>query len=155
MAIMDAKLVIDDHAQITAISGATQAGTDEIRLDAATAQMKDAWGTAISPDIGEGNNGLVVNFAILSAFDYSCGMTCKVYSHTTSTVTGGALVGAVEFGSGSTIGTMGYEGSRAQVRLPAGNVDRYLGVLYSMITGPSGAGYIDAWVGLDTETPTT
>jgi hypothetical protein len=153
MAIMDAKLEIDDYVLITAISAATQAGTDEIRLDAATALMSDAWGTAISPDIGEGNNGLVVNFGIAAAFSSDWGVVCKVYSHTTSTVTGGTLIGSYEFGSGATAGLAGKAGSRGQVRLPAGNIDRYLGVLYSATTGSSGTGYMDCWVGLDTETP--
>jgi hypothetical protein len=154
MSIMDAKLEIDDQLAITAISAATQAGTDEIRLDAATAQMKDAWGTAISPDIGEGNNGLVVNFAVASAANADWGVVCKVYSHTTSTVTGGTLIGSYEFPSGVTAGDAGKIGSRGQVRLPAGNIDRYLGVLYSATTGSSGVGLMDCWVGLDSETPT-
>ena len=155
MAIIDAKLEIDDGVTLTAISGATQAGTNEIRLDAATALMSDAWGTAISPDPGEGHNALVLNFQVGTAFNASNSFTAKVYHHTTSTVTGGSLLGSVTFGSGNTAGTAsaGVAGARKGFRLPAGNIDRYLGVLYSAVTGLSGAGTINCWLGLDTETP--
>ena len=155
MAIIDAKLEIDDGVTLTAISGATQAGTNEIRLDAATALMSDAWGTAISPDPGEGNNGLVLNFQVGTAFSASNSIIAKVYHHTTSTVTGGTLLGSVTFNSGNTAGTAsaGVSGAKKGFRLPAGNIDRYLGVLYSAISGASGAGTINCWLGLDTETP--
>jgi hypothetical protein len=154
MAIMDAKLEIDDNTDITAISGANQAGTDEIRLDAATALMSDAWGTAISPDPGEGNNGLVMNFQIADIFTSAHILTAKIFSHTTSTVTGGTQLGAVTFASGGTTaaGECSVTGTRKSFRLPAGNIDRYLGVQYSMISGASGGGSIDAWLSLDGET---
>ena len=156
MAIIDAKLEIDDGVTLTAISGATQAGTNEIRLDAATALMSDAWGTAISPDPGEGNNGLVLNFQIGTVFTSAHILTAKVYSHTTSTVTGGTLLGSVTFASGGTTATgeCSVTGTRKSFRLPAGNIDRYLGVNFSMVSGASGGGSVDAWLGLDTETPT-
>ena len=156
MAIMDAKFEICDNLDITALSGATQVGTNEIRLDAATALMSDAWGTAISPDPGEGNNGLVMNFQIADIFTSAHILTAKVYSHTTSTVTGGTLLGSVTFASGGTTATgeCSVTGTRKSFRLPAGNIDRYLGVNFSMVSGASGGGSVDAWLGLDTETPT-
>ena len=155
MAILDAKLEIDDGVTLTAISGATQAGTNEIRLDAATATMKDAWGTAISPDPGEGNNGLVLNFQVGTAFTSSGSFKAKVYHHTTSTVTGGSLLGTVTFGSGTGAGSAGLAGASKNFRLPSGTINRYVGVLYSMVTGASGAGTVDAWLGLDSQTPTS
>lgn len=155
MSILDSKLEIDDGVTLTAISGATQAGTNEIRLDAATATMTDAWGTTISPDPGEGNNGLVLNFRVGTAFTSSGSFKAKIYHHTTSTVTGGSLLGTITYGSGTGAGSAGLAGSKKSFRLPAGTINRYLGVQYSMVTGASGAGTVDCWLGLDTETPTT
>jgi hypothetical protein len=155
MAIMDAKLEIDDGATLTAISGATQAGTNVIALDEATATMKDAWGTAISPDPGEGNNGLVLNFQVGTAFSTSGSLVAKIYHHTASAVASGSILGEVTFGSGSAANDLGTAGAKKSYRLPAGTINRYVGVVYSMITGASGAGTMDCWLGLDTQTPST
>ena len=71
-----------------------------------------------------------------------------------SRLTGGSLLGTVTFGSGTGAGSAGLAGSKKNFRLPSGTINRYLGVQYSMVTGASGAGTIDAWLGMDSQTPT-
>ena len=156
MAIMDAKLEIDDGLALTAISSAAQSATNEIRLDAATALMKDAWGTTITPDPGVGG-GLVMNFKIGTVFTSAAIIKAKIFSHTTSGVTSGAEIASVTFASGATTaaGECSVTGSHKGIRLPSGTIQRFLGVQYSMVSGASGAGTIDAWLSLDSETPSS
>ena len=91
MAIMDAKLEFDDAFMLTNSNGETDVSTNVIRLDDLAATMKDAWGTEISPDIGEGNNGLTVHVQIASALADSNSFTAKIYNHTTSTFSAGTI----------------------------------------------------------------
>lgn len=152
MAIMDAKLEFFDGVTITAISGATQSGTNEVNID--NGSSEDAWGSTITPDIGEGG-GLVANFRVGTAFSSSNSFRCNVYHHTSSGVTSGSVLGNIVFGSGTAAGNAGLAGSKQSFRLPPGTCNKWIGVQVSMITGASGAGTLDAWVGLDHETPTT
>ena len=153
MSIMDAKLEFFDGVTITAISGATQTGTNVVNID--NGASIDAWGSTITPDIGEGG-GLIANFEVGTAFSSSNSFKCKVYHDTSSTVTSGSVLGEVTFGSGATAHTnsAGVAGARKGVRLPAGICNKWIGVQISMVTGASGAGTLDAWLSLDHETPT-
>ena len=156
MAIIDAKLEFDDGAVLSCSSAETNVSQNVIRLDAlTTALMQDAWGTTVTPDIGEGNNGLQVNIQIASAFSASNSFTAKIYNHTTSTFSAGTLMSTIVFGSSGAALPTNVTTSRANFRLPAGTINKYLGIQYSCVTGANGTGKVDAWLGLDRQTPTT
>jgi hypothetical protein len=154
MAIMDAKLEFDDAHNISSSIGEFDNSTNVIRLDDLAATMKDAWGTEISPDIGEGNNGLTVSVQIASAFSDSNSFTAKIYNHTTSTVSSGVLMAELVFGLSAAANPTNVAGTKLTYRLPAGNIDNYMGIKYSHVSGANGTGTVDAWLGLDSETPT-
>ena len=63
MAIMDSKLEFSDAQVISASSASTVTGTNVAYLGT----HANAWGTAITADAGEGNNGLAVNFQVATA----------------------------------------------------------------------------------------
>jgi hypothetical protein len=155
MSIMDAKLEFSDGQTLASSSSETDLSSNVIRLDDLAATMKDAWGTEISPDIGEGNNGLVVNIQIASAFNADKSITAKIYSHTTSTFSAGTQLGSLVFTSDGGANDANDTTTQMSFRLPAGNIDNYLGIQYSHVTGSNGTGIVDAWLGLDTQTPTT
>jgi len=145
MAIMDKILQFSDAQVISnGSSSAAVAGTDVFDMST----MKNAWGTAITNDIGEGNNGLVFNWQVATAVEASVIMICKAYSHTSSAIASGTLLGSVTFPAASVAGT------KRSLRVPSGTVNRWVGVTYSNTVDDAATGAYDAWLGLDTETPT-
>jgi len=144
MAIMDARLEFSDAQVISASSASAVLGTNVFDMST----KKNAWGTAITGDIGEGNNGLVVNFQVATALNASAYVVAKVYHHTTSAVASGSVLGSVTFAAADTAGT------RKNFRIPSGTVNRWVGVQYSTVGSNMTTGAMDAWLGLDTETPT-
>ncbi len=149
MAIMDAKLEFSDaQGPLTAAAGASQLGTNEFVM----ASVKDAWGTAITNDIGEGNNGLVANFQIVTAASSATDIVCKVYTHTASVVSAGTSIGSTTF---LAAGSAALAGARRQIRIPAGTTNKWIGVTYSAVSSSLSDLVMDAWLGLDTETPST
>ena len=148
MSIMDAKLEFSDaQGPLTAAAGASNSGTNEFVM----ASVKDAWGTAITNDIGEGNNGLVVNFQVVTAASSATDMVCKLYTHTASVVSAGTLIGTTTFLASA----LQIAGTRRQIRVPAGTVQKWVGITYSAVSSSLSDLVMDAWIGLDTETPTT
>ena len=146
MAIIDRKLQFSDAQVIANGSGsAAVAGTDVISF----ASVKDAWGTSITNDFGEGNNGLVINWQVAVAITASVTFECRVYTHTTSAVTSGTELGSVTFAAAAGAGT------RKQFRLPAGTMQKWIGVTYSNAVDDSVSSAFDCWLGLDSETPST
>jgi hypothetical protein len=146
MAIIDKKLEFSD-AQTETNGSASEAIAGTNVFDMST--MKDAWGTAITNDIGEGNNGLVFNFQVATAVEASVIFICRAYSHTTSAIASGTELGQVSFPAASVAGT------RRTLRVPAGTVNRWVGVTYSNTVDDWATAAFDAWLGLDTETPST
>ena len=146
MAMIDAKLEFSD-AQVIANGSASAAVAGTNVFDMST--VKNAWGTAITNDIGEGNNGLVFNWQVATAIDASVTFTCRAYSHTTSAIASGTELGSVSFAAADAAGT------RKTLRVPAGTVNRWVGVTYSNAVDDSVNSAFDAWLGLDTETPST
>jgi hypothetical protein len=152
MAIIDSKLEFADALLVSAASGSHVLGTNEIYLGTFYSDWLKELGTssgAVSPDIGEGNNGLVVNFQVNTAVEASCRIVAKVYSHTASGVTSGTELGEVTFAAGAVAG------SKKSFRLPAGTINKWLGVDFSVSGSSTVAAKMDAWLGLDTETPSS
>jgi hypothetical protein len=146
MAIIDSKLEFSDAQTETNGSGsAAIAGTNEFEM----ASLKNAWGGSITNDIGEGNNGLVFNWQVATAVEASVIFICKAYSHTASGVSSGTLLGSVTFPAASVAGT------KRTLRVPAGTVQKWVGITYSNTVDDWATAAFDAWLGLDTETPST
>jgi hypothetical protein len=143
MAIMDSKLEFSDAQVLSLASASARLSTNVFEMRA----LKDAWGTAITHDIGEGDNGLVVNLQVAVAVTSSATLIGKVYSHTTSAVASGTALGEVSFPESSVAGI------KRSFRIPAGTVQKWVGVQYSVVGSDSVATAIDAWLGLDTATP--
>ena len=143
MSIIDSKLEFSDAQVLSLASASARLSTNVFEMRA----LKDAWGTAITHDIGEGNNGLVVNFQVAVALEADADLVAKVYSHTTSAVASGTKLGEVDIAESAVAGT------RAQFRIPAGTVQKWVGIQYSVVGSDMVAGAMDAWLGLDTETP--
>jgi len=148
MAILDSKLEFSDAQVISASSASAVTSTNAVNLHST---LKDAWGgTSLTGDAGEGNNGLVVNFQIATALNASAYIVAKVYHHTASAaVASGAVLGSVTFSAADAAGT------RKNFRLPSGTINKWLECAYSVVGSNMTTGAIDAWLGLDTETPTT
>jgi hypothetical protein len=147
MAILDSKLEFSDAQVISASSASTVTSTNAVNW---YTSQKDGWGTATTIGPGEGNNGLVVNFQIATALNASAYIVAKVYHHTASAaVASGASLGEVTFAAADAAGT------RKNFRLPSGTINKWLECAYSVVGSNMTTGAIDAWLGLDTETPTT
>jgi hypothetical protein len=148
MSILDSILEFSDAQVISCASASASTGTNEVDLTVAAASHKDTWGTAITADIGEGNNGLVVNFQVATVLEASAIVVAKAYHHTASGVTSGSTFGDVSFAAADAVGT------RKNIRVPAGTINKWIGVEYSVVGSSMNTGAFDAWLGLDTETPT-
>ena len=146
MAIIDSKLEFSDAQVISASSASTVNGTNVVNW---YNTQKDGWGTATTIGLGEGNNGLTVNFQVATALNASAYVVAKVYHHTASAVTSGSVLGSVTFAAADAAGT------RKSYRLPAGTINKWIGVQYSTVGSNMTTGAMDAWLGLDTETPST
>ena len=127
MAIIDAKWEFSDAQVISCASASAAISTNEVSL----AAVKDAWGTAITNDIGEGNNGLVANVQIATVLE------------------AGSVLGEATFAAAAAVGT------RKQIRVPAGTTNKWFCMEYSVVGSSSATGAVDAWLGLDTESPST
>ena len=152
MAIIDAKLEFSDAQVISASSASAVSGTNELVMATVYSAWKHNIGAAsaaITNDIGEGNNGLTFNWQVAVAVTASVIFVCKAYSHTTSAIASGTLLGSVTFAAAAAAG------SRKTLRVPAGTVNKWVGVTYSNTVDDSVASAFDCWLGLDTETPST
>ncbi|MHC4751933.1 MAG: hypothetical protein ACYTFW_18925 [Planctomycetota bacterium] len=146
MAIMDAKLEFSDAQVISCASGSEMISENVIQMNS----VKNAWGTAITGDYGEGNNGLVVNVQVATVFEASARMIAKLYTHTASAVQSGTAIGDTGyFAAAAAVGT------KKQIRVPAGTMQKYIGLGYSVSGSSMDTGAVDAWLGLDHQTPST
>lgn len=146
MAIMDAKLEFSDAQVISCTSGSEAISENTIYMNA----VKNAWGTAVTGDYGEGNNKLVVNVQIATVLNDSCRLNAKLYTHTTSAVQSGTCIGSTGLFAAASVA-----GTKKMIRVPAGTMQRYIGLGYSVSGSAMTTGAVDAWLGLDHQTPST
>jgi hypothetical protein len=113
-------------------------------LDLCGGLMKDAWGSAETPDIGEG--GMVeftvnVNTALVGAGTVTASLVTKAANGSISA-------------SGTTVATLAVfaataaAGTKRSVKVPSGSILRYLGVLY-VTTGSLTSSKFDSFLSLD------
>lgn len=141
MAIMDNKLEFSDAQSV---SGSSAVKSTNV-LDLCGGLMKDTWGSALTPDIGEGGEvelTVSVNTAMVGA-----GVTV------TATLVTKAADASIS-STGTTIATLqafpavSAAGVKRSVKVPSGAIQRYLGIMYT----PSGSltsSKFDAFLSLD------
>lgn len=149
MAIIDKKLELCDAQTLV---GAISSDVLSTELDLGIGY--DGWGQSRTPDIGEGGDlYLNVRMAGTTALAPATHTgTLYLYTHTATTVKSGTLLATKAVAASSAGGT-----SLWRLKIPAGTVQRYLGLVYTANATTCTAGALDAWIGLDSESevPTT
>jgi len=145
MAVLDKKLELMDAAAITGIGAATV--SSEV-LDLGTGY--NCWDVANTPDIGEGGD-LYLNVRVattLSTVGASPAATVDFYTHTAAGVASGTrlIEATIESAAAAGADVMRY-------KIPAGKVSRYAGIVVTIGGSTLAAGALDAWIGLDSESP--
>jgi hypothetical protein len=140
---MDSKLEFSDAQVISCSSASASISTNVFQM----AALKDAWGTAITHDIGNGGE-LVANVQIATVLNASSYIVAKLYSHTAAGVTSGTVLGTATFAAAAAAGT------QKSIRVPAGTVQKYVGMEYSVVGSNMTTGAVDAWLSLDAEQKT-
>ena len=145
MTILDAKLMFSTGQAITTLADAASEISDYV-ADLGTG-MKDAWGNAITPDIGEGGE-LEVN-SVVSVVMVNASATIEVQLVTKAAdatlTSGGTQLGVKVFPAESVAGT------RLSFHVPSGAVLRYLGVIYKAVGAELTSGTFITWLGMDHE----
>lgn len=144
MSIRDARqMMCNGTSAIQNIGGPTLIG-DYIDLGA----QRDFYDTAKTPDIGEGGNLWLTVKCTTTFVGASTVATVALYHHTAAAVaSGAALITSADVGE-CTAGT-----TILRQKLPAGTINRYLGICLTIASTNQTAGAIDAWISVDAETP--
>jgi len=142
---LDAKLTLSLNQAIASLA----AGSDEISdnvVDLGTG-FKNVWGDAITPDVGEGGN-LEVNASLVAAMvGAGTALDVKLVTKAAdSTLTsGGTELAKKTFPAESALGT------KLSFHVPAGTVERYIGVVFGAVGGTNVSTTVHCWIGLDHE----
>ena len=118
--------------------------------------QEDAWGNAIDPRPGQGGR-LVLNvravekFSGLSAGASQATLTLALMTGDASTAQSTALLTAQALSFG--VADMDAGDSLWDVRLPATIKERYIKLRFAVTGADFGDGAIDAWLGLENESP--
>ena len=141
--IIDSKLEFSDAQAITASASATTVSTNVVDLGT----FKNAWGSAITGDIGEGgdlefNLGIDTKVVVASSGTVSVTLVSKAAD---ASINSGATTHAT-----LTIATSAVAGTRYHAYVPAGTINRYVGVLYAGSAKVT-AGKVNATLNLDHE----
>ena len=149
MAIMDARLEFSDNQDVASgspSSGSTVNSTNVVDLRGSATYDTDYWADNITPDVGE-SGGLVWNVEVANEAMTGAGTLAVTLQHSnalsSSHLSSGATLATLSFPATSAIGT------RRSVRVPAGTINRYLEVVYTVGTGQLTGGRFDSWIGLD------
>ena len=155
MAIMDAKLEFCDAMVISCASASAQISTNVFKMADVYSGWKAQIGSSaaeITNDIFRANNGLVANIQVATVFEASATVVCKLLTSATS----GLVSSGTVLGTATTIAAAAAVGTRRQIRVPAGtSVDNWIGMTFSVIGSSMDTGAVDAWLGLDLDTPST
>lgn len=149
MSIKDARLSMCEGTAIgTSVAASVVLKGNYIDLGA----QRDFYDGARTPNIGEAGN-LWLNVKVTTAVT-SSGSSAAVgiflYHHTTASIaSGAALISATGLAKGTMVA--GYTVIRQ--KLPAGTINRYLGICTTIDSSALTAGAIDAWISVDGETP--
>ena len=141
--ILDANLEFSDAQSIASLSStSTQISTNVSDLGA---NGLDGWDESITLDIGEGGElewNVQLGVALVGA---SAAMTVTLVTKAASATitTSGNTIATLSFPALSTAGT------KKSVKVPSGTVQRYLGVIYTAVTGNVTSSTWDSWVGTD------
>ena len=147
MAVLDAKLEMSD-AQSVASLGAASAVTSTDILDFGT--HKNTWGTAITPDIGEGGElewNVGVDTVLVGA---SANITCTLV---TGTSVASAAISSATVVATLNIPAVSAAGYRKSVKVPSGTISRYVATQYIVGTASASitTGALNSYLNLDHE----
>jgi hypothetical protein len=148
MAVLDYQLEISDDQDVA--SGTLSSGSAVIStnvIDRGASEV-DAFGSSITPDIGEGGelewNVKVTNEAFAGAS--AAVVATLVTKASSATITSsGTTIATLTVAATSAIGTS------YSVKVPSGTVQRYLGCVYTASGGNLTAGNVSSWINLDHE----
>lgn len=148
MGVLDKALEFSDAQTLSIGAGATikSAVVADLMGAAGASGMKDVWGNALTPDIGEaGNLEFTVQVAttIVGAGTLSAKLASKAAN---ASISSGATT-HITFSFGTTPAA----GTRKSAKVPAGTLNRYVGALYTATGGTITAGALDAFLSLDHE----
>jgi hypothetical protein len=154
MAVLDSRLEFSDAQSLASLSASSAVvGDYNAELYNTTdpyAAPVNAWGTSITPDIGEGGVlefNVSVDTALVGA---SADIDCKLVSKASSaSISSGATTHAT-----LNIPATSAAGYRKSVKVPAGTLYRYVGVTYIVATAGKTitSAKLNAWINLDHET---
>ena len=142
MAIMDASLEFSD-AQAVSGSAATVVSTNV--LDLCGGKMKDAWGTADTPDLGEGGD-IELTVAVHTAM--VGGAVTVIASLVTKAGDASISSAGTNVVTLATFPATSASGIKRTVKVPSGSILRYLGILY-VSSGSLTSSKFDAFLSLD------
>ena len=138
--ILDAKLEMSDGQALGAISATSSVvSTNAIDLGA---NGKDGWGVAKTMDIGEGGTlSWVVQVAVaLVGASASLSVTLVTKAADKSVSSAGTTVATL------TIAALAAAGTKASVKVPSGAIQRYVGTLYTAVTGSLTSATMDSFL---------
>lgn len=144
MSILDALCEFSDAQSIKSSTGDTLS-TDQLDVGA---NGVDGWGDAKTLDIGENGNliwNVQVNTVMVGSGDVTAKLVTKASSKSVST--SGTVIAQVQiFAKTSAAGT------KRAISVPAGTVQRYTGVVYTIGTAAVTSSKFDSWLSLDHQT---
>lgn len=145
MAVIDKALEFSD-AQVLSIGSGASVKSSVVADLTGAGGLKNCWGTAITPDIGEAGNlevNIQVNTTLTGTGTFSVALMSKAADASISS--GGTTHHTW------TLGVTPAAKTRYSIKVPAGTVNRFVGLLYSSASGTVTGGAMDAWMNLDHE----
>jgi len=151
MAVIDKVLEFSDNQDIGSVSSGSSVVSSVVpELFNATAPYEspyDTWGTDITPDIGNGGR-LIFNIHVSATL---AGSSAAVVATLVSKAADNSISSTGTTHATITIPTLTAAGTMYSVHVPAGTINRFVGVLYTASGGSLTSGNFDAWLGLDVE----
>ena len=142
---IDAKLELSDAQSMASLSASSAVASTNV-ADLGASET-DAFGTSITPDIGDSGMliwHLRVNTVLVGASaSITCTLVCKASS---ASISSGATTLATQV-----IAATAAAGTKYQIPVPMGTVSRYLGALYIVGTASKTvtSGAIDSFISMD------
>lgn len=148
MGVLDKALEFSDAQALSIGSGAAIKSTKVRDLTGKQDSLafKNAWGTTITPDIGEAGGlewTVQVATTVVGAGTLSAALVSKAADASISS--GGTTHHTFSFGVTAAAGT------RKSVKVPPGTLNNYVGCLYTSTGGTTTAGALDSFLSLDHE----
>ena len=137
----------DDSALSLAADTPTKSAVVADLLGAATpGSLKDCWGNALTPDIGETGNLMFcveITTTLVGSGTFKVELTSKAADNDIHS--GGTAHLTHDFGATPAAGTRWF------AKVPTGTINRFVGAVYTAVGNTITAGAVSVWVGMDHE----